>query len=116
MAVPTLRRVRHEAPLSVLAVQLERILGWAALQHGQPDAAVRHLGAALDEARTLGTAFEVALTQDARSHLEVLDESERAAAAEEAKSLLSALGVVAVPTVPLGGGRADRRGSIVSGA
>lgn len=100
IATSTLTRVRREAPLSVLAVQLERTLGCAALQEGDPDAARRHLDAALAEARELGAAFEVALTQRAR--LGVLDRDvDRAAAEREADAVLERLGVVAVPDVPL---------------
>jgi len=97
VAVPTLARVRHEAPLSVLAVQLERTLGCAALQLGDPDGAVRHLDAALDEARRLGARFEVALTQHARLAMPSLDDGDRVAAEREAHSLLEGLGVVSVP-------------------
>ena len=100
VARTTLTRVRHEAPRSVLAVQLERTLGWAALQQGDPGAAQQHLDAALDEARELGAAFEVALTQRARLALSDLDEHERAAARTEADAVLERLGVVAVPGVP----------------
>jgi class 3 adenylate cyclase/tetratricopeptide (TPR) repeat protein len=97
VAVPTLARVRHEAPLSVLAVQLERTLGCAALQQEDPVAAVRHLDAALAEARKLGATFEVALTQHARLAVPSLDEGDRVAAEREASSLLEGLGVVSVP-------------------
>jgi hypothetical protein len=111
VAEETLARVRREAPLSVLAAQLERTLGCAALQQGDPGTARDRLDAALREARELGAAFEVALTQRARLALPGLDDDERAAAAREADTVLERLGVVAVPDVPLpedGAGSAPR--------
>lgn len=101
VATATLGRVRHEAAVSVLASQLERTLGCAALQQGDADAAERHLDASLAEARELGATFEVALTQRARLALPHLPAGEKEAAAREADEVLGALGVVAVPDVPL---------------
>lgn len=97
MAHETLARVRREAETSVLEVQLERTLGWCALQRGDPTAALTHLETSLRVARSLAAGFEVALTLRASLALPGRDEAARARDAGEAEAILTGLGVIAVP-------------------
>ena len=77
--------------------QLERTLGWCALELGDPEAARAHLDASLSVARGLSASFEVATTL--RSRQVLFDSGDPLAAAEaaEAETILSGLGVIAVP-------------------
>ncbi|HEY7936864.1 MAG TPA: AAA family ATPase [Candidatus Limnocylindrales bacterium] len=92
----TLLRVHREAPTSVLGAQLERTLGWAALQLGEPERARGHFDASLAEARSITAQFEVALTLRACRSLPGVDPAGRIAMTAEADSILARLGVVAV--------------------
>jgi tetratricopeptide (TPR) repeat protein len=99
VAVETLARVRRETATSVLEAQLERSLGWCALQRGDPDAARTHLEASLVAARALHAEFEVALTLRAGlaiSPSELLGSDGGSAAEREAASILARLGVLTV--------------------
>ncbi|HEV8404112.1 MAG TPA: AAA family ATPase [Candidatus Limnocylindrales bacterium] len=111
VAVETLARVRRETATSVLEAQLERTLGWCALQRGDPEAARAHLEASLLAARALEAGFEVALTL--RAQLAVpgavgvgsgdgAGAAARLQAEHEAATILAGLGVltVAEPRAP----------------
>ena len=110
VAVETLARVRHEAETSVLEAQLERTLGWCALQLGDPEAAHAHLEASLRAARELNADFELALTlrawlaipaRVAAGSGDGAGDAKRALAEREAASILAGLGVIAVAEPPL---------------
>ncbi len=104
VAVETLSRVRHEAETSVLEVQLERTLGWCALQRGDPDAARSHLEASLGVGRALKADFEVALTLRASLAIPAAvgaGNDPRVLAEDEAVAILARLGVVDVAEPPL---------------
>ena len=96
VAVETLARVRHEAATSVLEAQLERTLGWCALQRGDEEAARVHLDASVLAARALKAEFEVALTLRAWIAIRSVPAKERVQAAQEAASILAGLGVSTV--------------------
>jgi Tfp pilus assembly protein PilF len=101
VAVETLARVRHEAATSVLEAQLERTLGWCALQRGAAEAAAAHLEASLLAARALKAEFEVALTLRALAKIPQ-DMAARVQEEQEAATILAGLGVltVAEPRLP----------------
>ena len=100
-AVESLARVRHEAATSVLEAQLERTLGWCALQRGDAEAATAHLEASLVAARALTAVFEVALTLRAWLAIPAPSAHGRDQARQEAATILAGLGVLTVAEPPL---------------
>ena len=110
VAVETLARVHREAETSVLAVQLERTLGWCSLLRGETATADRHFGTSVVQARALGADFEVALTFRARMALpasgDTADAAARVQEEQEAAAILAGLGVIGVaePAIPTAAG------------
>jgi class 3 adenylate cyclase/tetratricopeptide (TPR) repeat protein len=100
VASETLLRVRRESEQSVIAVQLERTLAWAALLDGVPSGAAVHAAASLREARALSAAYEVAISLDTMAALPGRAPEEVARDRAEARAIFDGLGVVAVPAVP----------------
>ena len=81
----------------VLEAMVERLIGYALVQSRRRDEAIPHLARSVQLARELGAEFEIALT------LKALADCGLAAAerARESEEILTRLGVVAVPRVPL---------------
>ncbi len=77
--------------------QLERTLGWCALELGETAAARAHFEASLGIARGLSASFEVATTLRSRQALLDPDDPLVAAEATESGTILAGLGVVDVP-------------------
>ena len=100
VASETILRVRRESEQSVLAIQLERTLAWAALLDGVPSAASIHAAASLREARALGAAYEVAVTLETLAALPGRPAADVDRERAEAAEIFAGLGVVAVPAVP----------------
>ena len=80
----------------VLLAMVDRLAGCALLQQGDVDAGRQRLRSGLDRARQVGAPFEVALAQRVLARLD----SDEAAAAE-ADAILSRLGVVSTPDIPM---------------
>ena len=99
-ASETILRVRRESEQSVLAIQLERTLAWAALLDGVSSAAAIHAAASLREARALGAAYEVAVTLETLAALPGRPAADVDRERAEAAEIFAGLGVVAVPAVP----------------
>ncbi len=96
VARETLDRVRtSEAGLQ--EAQLERTLGWCVLELGDSEAARAHLDVSLGVARGLSASFEVATTLRSRQALFDPGDPLGATEAAEAETILSGLGVIAVP-------------------
>jgi class 3 adenylate cyclase/tetratricopeptide (TPR) repeat protein len=81
---------------------LHRIRGYARLQRGDADAADGDFDASLGAARERHARYEVALTLDALARAADWRGTPNAEARREADGLLSSLGVVSLPIVPLG--------------
>ncbi|MGH2464110.1 MAG: ATP-binding protein, partial [Candidatus Limnocylindrales bacterium] len=113
VAREALIRVRREASASVLGAQLERTLGWAALQLRDPQRARAHFESSLAESRGLDAQFEIALTLRALAALAGGDDARRNPAGAESETILARLGVVAVADPPAASGAA-RRSPLVS--
>ncbi|HEX7254836.1 MAG TPA: tetratricopeptide repeat protein [Gaiellaceae bacterium] len=83
---------------SVLEAALERTLGYAAVQaRRSPDEARLHFTRSLDRARTLGADYEAGLTLKAISETD----PDRMDARGESERILTALGVLTTPAIPL---------------
>ena len=96
LATETLAAGDGEA--SVLAAALERLLGYAAAQGRRPIEETRaHFERSLEQARTLGAAYETGLTLRAIAETG----SSAAEAGDESERILSSLGVLSTPSVPL---------------
>jgi predicted ATPase/class 3 adenylate cyclase len=97
LATETLAAGDGEA--TVLAAALERLLGYAAVQERKPIAEARaHFERSLEQARTLGADYETGLT------LRAFAETDSAAVSDagaESERILSSLGVLSTPSVPL---------------
>ena len=84
---------------SVLGAALERLLGYAAVQGRRPPEEGRaHFERSLEQARALGATYEAGLTLRAIAET---DPSKAQAARVESEQLLSSLGVLSTPSVPL---------------
>ncbi len=80
----------------VLLAMVDRLAGSALLQQGDVDAGRQRLRSGLERARQVGAPFEVALCQRVLARLDADD-----VAAAEAAAILTRLGVVATPEIPL---------------
>jgi class 3 adenylate cyclase/tetratricopeptide (TPR) repeat protein len=88
-----------ESEASVLGAALERLLGYAAAQGRRPPEEVQaHFERSLEQARTLGADYEAALTLKAIAET---DSGRVDQASTESEHILSALGVLSTPSVPL---------------
>ena len=96
VARETLDRVRL-SDAGLQETQLERTLGWCALELGETEAARAHLEASLGIARGLGASFEVATTLRSRQILLAPDDVQAVEEAHEAATILAGLGAIAVP-------------------
>ena len=84
---------------SVLGAALERLRGYAAVQGRRPpDEARHHFERSLEQARKLGADYETALTLRAIAET---DSATTGDARAESERILSRLGVIATPAVPL---------------
>ena len=97
VARETLERVRRVSETGIPEAQLERTLGWCAVELDDREAARAHLDASLRVARGLGASFEVATTLRSRQILLAPGAVEAVEEAREAASILAGLGVIAVP-------------------
>lgn len=97
LAAETLAAVRNDEP-SVLAVALERLLGYAAIQGGKPAESSAHLRRSLDQARALGAEYEAALTVKAIADTGASYEGDAEA---EYREIFGRLGVASAPSPPL---------------
>jgi class 3 adenylate cyclase/tetratricopeptide (TPR) repeat protein len=97
LAAETLAAGDGEA--SILGAALERLLGYAAVQARRPIEEARpHFERSLEQARALGATYEVSLTLKAIAET---DSSAGPEASLESERMLSSLGVLSTPSVPL---------------
>jgi tetratricopeptide (TPR) repeat protein len=100
-ATDTLQGAKEMSGTTVLQAVLQRLRGYARLQEGDPDGALRCLGESLRLGRSVGAEYEVAMTLEALARLALA--GGRAAASDylaEARFILERLGVVSTPRVP----------------
>jgi len=83
--------------VGVRSALLERLLGIAAVQASRRDDAPAHFDAGVAIARELGADYELARTLQAK----VLTGSASDADREEAEAIMTRLGVVSLPSLPL---------------
>jgi tetratricopeptide (TPR) repeat protein len=103
-ATDTLQGAKEMSGTTVLQAVLQRLRGYALLQEGDPDGALRCLGESLRLGRSVGAEYEVAMTLEALARLALA--SDRASASDylaEARFILERLGVVSTPRVPHNG-------------
>lgn len=101
LALRSLEQVRARGGLPILEAMLHRLHGYAVLQSGDRDHAAAAFEASLAAAESAGAIYEMALTLDAKGRLAGLTGQRDDHAAERSASLLSDLGVVGTPDIPL---------------
>jgi tetratricopeptide (TPR) repeat protein len=101
-ATDTLQGAKEMSGTTVLQAVLQRLRGYALLQEGDQDEALRCLGESLRLGRSVGAEYEVAMTLQALARLALA--GGRASASDdlaEARFILERLGVVSTPLIPL---------------
>ena len=96
-AAAALEEARESGAPPVLEAMIERMLGYALAQGRRKDEAAPHLERSLEVARELGADLEIALTLKAMADTGLA----RPDAARESEEILTRLGVVSVPRIPL---------------
>jgi len=96
-ATAALEEARESGAPPVLEAVIERLIGYALVQQRRKDEAAPHFERSLELARGLGADLEIALT------LKAMADTGRAGpeAARESEEILSRLGVVSLPRIPL---------------
>ena len=97
LATTALARMRNSGELGVRSALLERLLGLAAVQARAPQEAEPHFDESVRLARSLGAQYELGRTLHAKVVTGFASDDE----AGEAEAILTRLGIVALPAVPL---------------
>jgi class 3 adenylate cyclase/tetratricopeptide (TPR) repeat protein len=97
----TLALAAREGDTPSLHALLERVRGWAWIQQEEYGAAAGALERSERSARAEDARFEVALTLQARAYLARIRSDGEDAIERESQGMLSALGVVSTPAVPV---------------
>jgi ATP/maltotriose-dependent transcriptional regulator MalT len=97
----TLAAIRDTGAVPVLRTMLHRLRGYALMQSGDLEGAEEAIETSLEIARAADAVYELAQSLEARARLHARRGIDGAADEEEARTLLSRLGVISQPKIPL---------------